>query len=208
MFERWLQDNLRPGAKVLDIGCGDGTFSEALPQYNWTGIDINTEVTKFNGQRLTFDLEKTPYDLEEASFDAVICSEVLEHLWAPEKIHAEANRLLKPNGLYAISTPNFDWVEHHFGSFRQVMYNLQEGHTREHIRFYNLDSHVNMLASAGFRAKDYMGADLQFGSFFRAARVLLSKGLCKNQSIGEIDYTLGRMFPTICHTIGVLGVKK
>lgn len=207
MIQHWLTSNLKPGAKVLDIGCGDGMYSQWMPQFQWTGIDINAERVAYRGNRLTHDLENTPYPLQDAQYDAVICSEVLEHLFTPEKVHSEAQRLLKPKGIYVISTPNFDWIEHHLGMFRQVLFKPGETHTREHIRFYNIEVHQQMLDKAGFSVVDYCGADTQFSKFFEAAREQLKKEMPLKQ-IGEIDFLLGKMFPLVQHTLGVLSVRR
>lgn len=207
MLEGWLKTHLKPQGKVLDIGCGDGSYSKWASEFNWTGIDVNEETTGYNGTRLIGDIEKFPYALDEGSFDGVLCSEVLEHLWNPEGVHKEAYRVLKKGGVYAISTPNFSWIEHMISGWSQVLYNPTGAtHTKEHIRFYDVDTHVRMLTAAGFKVLDFMGADLQFGPFFQEARWILKESL-PNKSDGEIDLILGKMFRTTCHTIGVLSVK-
>lgn len=207
MITTWLKDNLKPQSNITDIGCGDGALSKWMPEYKWIGIDINAENTAYKGTRLTHDLEVTPYPLPEASQEAVVCSEVLEHLFTPEKVHQEAKRILKPRGIYIVSTPNFDWIEHHLGAFRQVLFQPGALHTREHIRFYNYETHRQMLDNDGFEIVDICGADVQFSEFFKPAREYLNK-IMPGRFIGEIDYHLGRMFPTTQHTIGILAVKR
>ena len=208
MITRWLRANLKPGDKVLDIGCGDGTYSRLMPEFEWTGIDINEEKTAYAGTRLTGDLFSGMGGLHSGGFAACVCSEVLEHLWAPEEVHAEAHRLLQARGVYVISTPNFDWVEHPYKNYQQVVYDPAEVHTKEHIRFFTLAAHTKMLDKAGFTVADFMGADMQFGSYFAQARRYLHQEVLKQTNLGEVDYILGRCFPTVAHTIGILGVKR
>ena len=43
VFTEWLRSYCKPGDKVLDIGCGDAIFAELMPEFDWYGIDINTE---------------------------------------------------------------------------------------------------------------------------------------------------------------------
>jgi 2-polyprenyl-3-methyl-5-hydroxy-6-metoxy-1,4-benzoquinol methylase len=207
MIQNWIRENFKPGQTILDVGCGDGSFSEWMPEFNWVGVDINEEKSKYNGKRLTHNIEVFPYPFEDQSFDGVVCSEVLEHLWNPEGVHQEVYRLLKPKGVYIISTPNFNWIEHMLKGWAQVIYApKQASHTKEHIRFYDVHTHIEMLKEAKFTPLDFCGADAQWGEFFQMARQELKKELpAKND--GDIDLLIGRMFRTACHTIGLMAVK-
>lgn len=207
MIQNWLDTNLKPGSKVLDLGCGDGSLAEWMPHYEWTGLDIGEPKKAYKGTWVKQDLEATPYNLVPESFDAVVCSEVLEHLFSPEKVNLEAARLLKRGGVYIISTPNFDWIEHKDKDYRQVVYDPRNeaSHTREHIRFYTIDTHATMLRNAGFKLLDFMGADPQWGEFFQRARWELKQATGKTD--GEVDILLGKMFPDRMHTIGALSVR-
>ncbi len=203
----WLRQNVAPGEQVLDIGCGDGSFSRWAPEYKWTGLDINAEKDAYNGTRLVSNVETLPYALESGTFGAIVCSEVLEHLWAPEAIHTEAHRLLKPRGAYIISTPNVDWIEYK-QSMLQLIYEPTVHYTREHIRLFNFASHTSMLHRAGFKVADYIGTDPHHGTFFQEPRAYLKEAFEGKKADGEIDYLLGRMFSMICPGIAVLSVKS
>lgn len=207
LIEEWLRSNLKSGAKVLDVGCGDGSYAEWIPEFEWTGIDIGAPRTSYKGTHIVGNVEVFPYSVDSASQDAVVCSEVLEHLWGPENVHKEVYRVLKPGGIYILSTPNFNWIEHTLKSYSQVLYApKQASHTKEHIRFYDLSTHLSMLQEAGFSPKDFCGADAQWGDFFQQARWEL-KNTMSHLSDGEVDLFLGKMFRLYCHTIAVLAVK-
>lgn len=92
---------------VLDVGCGDSPYRFLLneSQIVYHGIDIegakhfdynNPEITYFNGEDIPFSDEK---------FDALICTEVLEHVENYQKLINEMHRVLKPNGTAIITIP-------------------------------------------------------------------------------------------------------
>lgn len=103
--------------KVLDAGCGTGYGSLLMSQFakSVTGIDISNESVEWCEQNyasqknLSFvqgSLEKLPFGNEE--FDCIVSLEVIEHV--DENIQQmflkEAKRVLKPDGVLIMSTPN------------------------------------------------------------------------------------------------------
>lgn len=97
------------GLMVLDVGCGDGVISEPLSKLgnNVTSIDLPT-ITKIAHKRkvslvVSGDAEKLAF--ASGSFDLVLASEVVEHLWNPQSFLDEAYRVLKPKGYLIVETP-------------------------------------------------------------------------------------------------------
>lgn len=192
------------GGKVLDIGCGDMHLSELMPEFNWSGIDINVEQS--NGKGTKHDLESTPYPFEGHAFDTVVCSEVLEHLFSPLKVTEEIKRLIKPGGCYILSTPNFDYVDHYLQQFQQIKNDLSKPWTYEHIRQYSYSSHEQILDAAGFELTDVVGADAQYSKFLGQGREPLRKFIELATGFPDSFYTrtdqlIGKMFPLHNHTI-------
>lgn len=100
------------GARVLDYGCGRGEFTEYLAQLGFqaTGVDLSEEAINFNRRDFPslewqpiFVDQPAPFD--DGAFDAVWCSEVVEHVYDVNGIFAEFSRLLKPGGLLVLTTP-------------------------------------------------------------------------------------------------------
>ena len=103
---------------LLDFGCGSGNIIIALSKKVKTayGADISQRALDFVNQRtkkenikniklIKLKDEKTKF--KNNYFDKIILSEELEHLKKPEKIIEECYRILKPNGLLFITTPNY-----------------------------------------------------------------------------------------------------
>lgn len=102
-------------AKVLDFGCGDGRsidlFRRALPQADWTGVDIEAspEVAsrrRQDGRFVTYDGYELPFP--DRSFPLVYSHQVLEHVRKPELALREIARVLTPDGLFIGQTSQFE----------------------------------------------------------------------------------------------------
>jgi SAM-dependent methyltransferase len=216
VFCEWLRAELKPGAKVLDIGCGDAIFAELMPEFEWYGIDINTEratkrLTNCYPTRLVDgDLMKPPYPWPAGYFDAVISSEVLEHLWDLRVVHREAKRLLKREGLYVISTPNFDWITNHLEHHRKIMQTPEAHWSFEHIRHYNYDTHKRFLNDCGFVIEKHTGTCAHYCPIFSNACRAIQAGLrAQGVEVAEnmLHKWVGEGVPFYQHTI-VLSCRK
>lgn len=210
-IQDWVTEHVPAGGKILDVGCGDMYLSTVLTNHAWTGIDIN--VDKAQGRAVAQDLMQTPYPFDAASFDAVICSEVLEHLWDLRVVHKEIHRLLKPGGKYIMSTPNAEWVENRYDNFAKIMFDPERPWTMEHIRHYTPKIHEKYLKEAGFKIKAITGGDAHFGDFFTQATKVLGQVLNQLEPSGYYAYSgrvqqiLGACFPFVSHTIIFLTEK-
>lgn len=96
--------------RVLDVGCGQMPYRNLVPASDYVGIDIDSEVTRRIGKAdVLYDGTRIPF--ENAHFDGVLCSQVLEHVFQPDNFVAEIRRVLAPGGVLVLATP-FVWDEH------------------------------------------------------------------------------------------------
>ena len=85
--------------KTLDIGCGSALYGNFFP--NRTTLDIEAR------PGVQVDIVGDAHDLSniaDASYENILCTEVLEHLHTPAKAIAEFHRVLKPGGLMILTT--------------------------------------------------------------------------------------------------------
>jgi SAM-dependent methyltransferase len=97
----------QPLRRVLDAGCGFELPLDFPPSVELVGLDSSAEAMAKNeniDDAIVGDLETV--ELEEKSFDAVLCWTVLEHLERPDLALRNLARALRPGGLLIIGVPN------------------------------------------------------------------------------------------------------
>ena len=105
---RALDQHLQPGIRVLDAGCGKG--SGVLRKYRQrmgllVGVDKIAPKEGYGrmDEFILSELDDMPFP--DATFDVVICYEVIEHLRNPQKVFAEFRRILIDGGVLIFKTP-------------------------------------------------------------------------------------------------------
>src|SRR6478736_3042785 len=106
--------DLIKGKVVLDVACGEGygSFFMSDTAHSVTGVDISNEAVqhaseKYNKPNLSFHQgSATALAFPDASFDVVVSFETVEHLAEQEQMISELRRVLRPEGILLISSPN------------------------------------------------------------------------------------------------------
>ena len=104
----------RLGSKIegrtLDVGCGSKPYQALFAASEYVGLDLDTPDNRARKQADVFyDGNAFPFPLH--SFDSVVCSQVLEHVFVPERFLGEIFRVLRPGGCVLLTVP-FVWDEH------------------------------------------------------------------------------------------------
>jgi len=170
---RFEKLGLKPGDRVLDVGCGGGRHirqTRLLPGIDAIGIDLGAKevqdtqrmLSELDGlapqwggsvpgagrwQTLRASVYALPFD--DATFDCVIISEVLEHLHRDHDALREISRVLKPGGVLAASVPR-EGPEAVCWALSKRYRNTPGGH----VRIYRRKQLRRMLSDAGYRIYD------------------------------------------------------
>jgi 2-polyprenyl-3-methyl-5-hydroxy-6-metoxy-1,4-benzoquinol methylase len=107
-----LLEAVGTGGRVLDVGCSSGYLAEPLSRRGNTvvGLELDPEAAR-EAERwcervLVGSVETMELPFEPASFDAVVCGDVVEHLRDPGAALARLRPLLRSGGRLVVSTPN------------------------------------------------------------------------------------------------------
>lgn len=104
---------IKESTSLLDIGCGDGWFlkqiSRIQPSLDLYGIDVSMfQLGKAANQpfRLAQCNLEEGLPFEEQKFDFVYAAEIIEHVYSPDFLLSEVNRVLRNEGYLLVTTPN------------------------------------------------------------------------------------------------------
>ncbi|MCF8039382.1 MAG: glycosyltransferase [Desulfohalobiaceae bacterium] len=114
------------GALVLDAGAGEGGYRDYFGKQRYIGVDSGQGDQDWDYSRLSARAELTDLPFAGDRFEAVVCTQVLEHLPEPGQALRELFRVLKPGGRLYLSAPQ-GWCEHQqpYDFFRFTSFGLK-----------------------------------------------------------------------------------
>jgi 2-polyprenyl-6-hydroxyphenyl methylase/3-demethylubiquinone-9 3-methyltransferase len=146
---RLLTEVLSPGARVLDVAAAQGNFSLALAElgFDVTWNDLRAELADY--VRLKHERGKIEFAAGNAFelafpslFDAVLITEIIEHVAHPDEFLAKAAALVKPGGYIVMTTPNGGYFKNRLPKFSECA----DPTVFESIQFKpNADGHIFLL---------------------------------------------------------------
>jgi SAM-dependent methyltransferase len=97
--------------RVLDVGCGTKPYRELFSSTSdYVGLEVDTPENRVV-KRADYFYDGNIFPFDDASYDGVICNQVLEHVFNPDQFLHEISRVLKPGGDLLLTVP-FVWDEH------------------------------------------------------------------------------------------------
>ncbi|HLG36429.1 MAG TPA: class I SAM-dependent methyltransferase [Bacteroidia bacterium] len=146
---------------LIDIGSGDGYFSERAKQQGWNvyGTEFTDAKVEYS-RRKGIIMHKGVLDVKNYSpgfFDVLISIEVIEHINNPREEIAKFSELLRPGGAVYLTTPNFNSVSRHLlgKNWNIVAY-------PEHLSYYTKKTLKQLFESSGFKTRNIITSGISF----------------------------------------------
>jgi 2-polyprenyl-3-methyl-5-hydroxy-6-metoxy-1,4-benzoquinol methylase len=145
------------GGRLLDFGCGGGSYLRRMSQLGWrvTGLDSSRRAVEKVREELACDvhLGTLPHgDLSPGSFDVVTMWQSLEHVHRPMEVLRGAYEVLRPGGLIVVAVPNIAGLP--AGWFAENWFGLD---LPRHLTHFTPATLSDMLLVAGFRVRSMRG---------------------------------------------------
>lgn len=139
--------------KLLEIGAGGGRYLKRMKKRGWDveGVDIDQNLqSKLSKLGIKLHLgDVLDLKLPSSSYDVIVMSQTIEHVYRPRETLIEALRLLKPGGKIVITTPN---VACHARTLLGPSWRGWE--VPRHLHLFSLDTLSNILKSSGFAVEE------------------------------------------------------
>jgi glycosyltransferase involved in cell wall biosynthesis/SAM-dependent methyltransferase len=156
-------------SRVLDLGCGAGQFTIPMLEHGYQSVCVDLDAPRLSEVTAACDekglpssalrADATNLPCQTASFDSVVCREMIEHIHQPGRVIEEIRRVLKPEGSLCVTVPSahtehyFQWVESRWLEMAG------------HVNVFTRKSMCELLETHGFRVVEIRGRNC-FYSFF------------------------------------------
>ena len=193
--------------KILEVGCGNGYYLSLLNRLGLkiylTGIDNDEKALKdalklIDDKKVKLilaDASRIPFP--DNSFDKIVMSEVIEHIFEEEVVLKEIYRVLKKKGILTLTTCNIDypffwdpinWILQHIFK-THIKSGFWAGIWNQHIRLYKKGQAESLIKSSGFeieRSESLTSWCLPFNHYIVnfIAKLFYSNKLPKNLTKG------------------------
>ncbi|MBI4982361.1 MAG: methyltransferase domain-containing protein [Candidatus Omnitrophica bacterium] len=160
----------RRKGRILDVGCAAGFLLDEAKKLGWevSGVELSSWAVKYAKQE--FGLNVFEGGLKDAGFaynyfDAVVMTDVIEHLPDPRMVLEEARRILKTDGILCISTPDIESL------LSKILGAKWWGIQQSHLFYFSRKTINRMLDAAGFKVIKYSPYARVFSSQYLASRL-------------------------------------
>ena len=180
--------NSVPDGKLLELGCGSGAMLKAMEERGWQvqGVDFDPVAAKVARARGLTVHQGTLWQQRylDDTFDAVTASHFIEHVYDPVELLRECKRILKPEGLLVLITPNARSLGHRI--YGRDWRGLEPP---RHLRIFTSSSLASAIRRAGFRAHEFHTSVRGRGNFLASIQLRRSK-----LSVDDISYKIWDRF--------------
>ncbi len=96
--------------RMIDVGCGSGPYKNLFQYDEYVGLEYDTPIARAKKQADAY-YTGTQLPFGDKSFDIILCTQVLEHVFEPDRLLTELNRIARPGAKLMLTVP-FVWDEH------------------------------------------------------------------------------------------------
>ncbi|MFH1201938.1 MAG: methyltransferase domain-containing protein [Candidatus Omnitrophota bacterium] len=156
-----LEKLIKTKGRILDIGAASGILLSEAKSRGWQvdGVELSQWAVDYAKKHYNIDIfcgQLKEARFTNSYFDAVVMKETIEHLLDPKEILVEVRRVLKPNGILCVNTPDIDSRISRFLKARWW------GIKQEHIFYFTRKTLLKMLESCGFKPLRLRGCSRTF----------------------------------------------
>ena len=176
----YISDLVGNGGRVLDLGSGSGLLATLMMRNN------NVTTVDLHNADFVVDLQREPLPFAE-SFNTVTCIELIEHIWAVDRLLKDIYRVLQKDGKLIISTPNLASLGRRLLMLCGVnpyVENFLRPQEAGHVKHYTLKEFKYILEENEFIVDNIVGDCVMFSNS------------------GEVySNALGKMFPKLSRSL-------
>lgn len=193
---RFILDELKPQSKILEVGCFLGRYCDYFKSqgHDPIGIDLSSKVIE-EGKKLfpNLDLRVTSGEMDrefdQNQFDAVIASEVIEHVLHPDEFLKQIVNVLKPGGRLLLTTQNSNAIHYRL---RMLVGKFRWDPT--HLRLYSKPELMQEIEGSGLKITKMKGIPIN--------------PIGPQWLVRQFAYYSTFLNPNFCWTWGVVAEKK
>ena len=151
IFRQKIEKYIAPGKKVLDVGCGDGSFLETIKdRYECYGVEISDYLAELANNRGGMKVRAGDFqsmDFEGQKFDAITLISIIEHVDDPEGTLKKCYELLNDGGVLIQKTVNYNCLN------RKIVKDKWTGlRPPDHIIYFDPKNLQQLLKKLGFKS--------------------------------------------------------
>lgn len=140
---RAVAESLPPGTRLLDAGAGECAYKPLFAHCDYRAVDLAVGTEAWNYSHLDYVASLDNLPIRDHTFDAVLCTQTLEHVEWPRESVSEMYRVLKPGGALYLTAP-MAHCEHQqpFDFFRYTSFGLRSILTHAGFPEANINDHT------------------------------------------------------------------
>jgi len=158
---------VQPGAKVLDIGCGQGYVASEMVKKASHVVGVDQYITESKDPRIEFkkwDIDAEHFPVEVSEFDQIFLLDIIEHLHDPEVFMETLRRLaVRKRPEIVLTTGNVSFFVTRFmlflGNFNYGRKGILD---RTHTRLFTFNSLKELFAQTGYELLEVKGIPAPF----------------------------------------------